>query len=99
MSDVISPGTSVSELFEAQARKTPQSIAVECEGETLTYAALESRAHQLALELRERGVGAEDRVGLLMQRTPELVVSILGVLKAGAAYVPLEPSHPAERLA
>ncbi|HEX2092308.1 MAG TPA: amino acid adenylation domain-containing protein, partial [Longimicrobiaceae bacterium] len=67
-------------------------------GEEITYAELEERANRLAHRLRRRGVGPEVRVGICLERTPELVVSLLGVLKAGGAYVPLDPAYPRERL-
>src|SRR5262249_12965125 len=65
---------------------------------TLTCAALEARANQVAHALRAAGIGTDDRVGLCVDRSAELIVGVLGILKAGAAYVPLDPSYPAERL-
>ena len=85
-------------LFEEQAARTPDAVAVSYEGERLTYAELNERADILARHLWSLGVGVETRVGVLMERTLEVVVSILGVLKAGGAYVPLDPSYPQERL-
>ncbi len=78
-------------LFEAQAARTPEAVAVLHEERSLTYRELDARANQLARHLREHGVGPEDRVGVCLERSPELVVALLGVLKAGAAYVPLDP--------
>ncbi|MCA1567669.1 MAG: amino acid adenylation domain-containing protein [Acidobacteria bacterium] len=87
------------QLFEAQAAQTPGAVALVFEDAELTYAELNRRANQLAAYLQKLGVGADARVGILMERSPELVVGLLGTLKAGAAYVPLDPSYPAERLA
>ena len=81
--------------FEEQARRQPEAPAV---GD-LTYAELQRRAAVLALRLRELGVGPEVRVGVCLERSPELVISVLAVLEAGGAYVALDPSHPEERLA
>ncbi|WP_116121188.1 non-ribosomal peptide synthetase, partial [Archangium gephyra] len=86
------------ELFEAQVEKTPQAIAVESEGKRLTYGELDRKANQLAHHLRAMGVGPEVRVGLSVERSVEMVVGMLGILKAGGVYVPLEASYPAERL-
>ncbi|HLF26569.1 MAG TPA: amino acid adenylation domain-containing protein, partial [Anaerolineae bacterium] len=87
------------QLFEAQVARTPAAIAVRFAGESLTYAELNRRANQLAHHLRRYGVGPEVRVGILIERSIEMVVGVLGVLKAGAAYVPLDPEYPASRLA
>ena len=88
----------IHELFEAQVDRTPKAIAVVSEGETLSYAELESRANRLAQYLRHRGVAPGSVVGINLERSLNLVVAILGILKAGAAYLPLDPSHPNERL-
>src|SRR5262245_44026408 len=87
------------ELVAAQAARTPHRVAVSCEGRELTYGELLERARGLAGHLRELGVGPETRVGICAERSLELVVGVLGTLTAGAAYVPLDPSYPAERLA
>ena len=89
----------VHELFEAQVRRTPQAPALIWEGATLSYAELNARAERMAAGLRRLGVGPETRVGLLAERSEGLVAALLGTLKAGAAYVPLDPGYPAERLA
>ncbi|HVG45327.1 MAG TPA: condensation domain-containing protein, partial [Longimicrobium sp.] len=89
----------IHELFEARAARTPGAAALRFEEESLTYAELNARANRLAHHLRNRGVGPEVRVGVLMERSLEMVVSLLAVLKAGGAYVPLDPGLPAERLA
>jgi amino acid adenylation domain-containing protein len=85
--------------FEAQAARTPHAVALTFEEQRLTYAELDGHAGRLARHLRGLGVGPESRVGLCVERSPELVVAILGVLKAGGAYVPLDPGYPADRLA
>ncbi len=86
-------------LIEAQAARTPEAVAVEFEGERLTYRELDQAAGRLAERLRLLGLGPEPLVGLAMERSPELVVALMGILKAGAAYVPLDPAYPRERLA
>ncbi|HEX2188124.1 MAG TPA: amino acid adenylation domain-containing protein [Longimicrobiaceae bacterium] len=89
----------VHHLFEAQARRVPGAVAVEMGGRALTYAELDRRAGAIARALRARGVGPDARVGICLPRSPELVVGVLGALKAGGAYIPLDPGYPAERLA
>ncbi|HEX2187720.1 MAG TPA: amino acid adenylation domain-containing protein, partial [Longimicrobiaceae bacterium] len=92
-------GRSVHQLFEAQAERTPDALAVVFEDASLTYRELDRRADRLARHLLRLGVGPEVRVGLCLERGLELVVSTLGVLKSGGAYVPIDPTHPAERIA
>jgi amino acid adenylation domain-containing protein len=87
------------QLFEAQARENPEAIAIEFEGQSTSYGQLIRRASRLGDVLRARGVGPGSRVGLLLRRSPALVESLLGVLASGAAYVPLDPTYPPERLA
>ncbi|MBV9788832.1 MAG: amino acid adenylation domain-containing protein, partial [Chloroflexi bacterium] len=88
----------IHQLFEAQAARAPESIAVTLGNVELRYAELNRRANQLAHTLRARGVGPDVCVGICLEREPELLVAILGVLKAGGAYLPLDPSYPGERL-
>ncbi|WP_107057291.1 non-ribosomal peptide synthetase [Streptomyces sp. NRRL WC-3742] len=94
----VAPAT-IPELFAAQTARTPQAVAVHAEGTELTYWQLDARANRLAHLLVERGVGPEDFVALALPRSADLVVAVLAVLKAGAAYVPLDPEYPADRLA
>jgi amino acid adenylation domain-containing protein len=91
-------GACVHELFEAQVERTPGAVAVRFEEEALTYAELNARANRLAHHLRGLGVGPDARVGVCVERGPEMVVSVLAVLKAGGAYLPLDPAYPADRL-
>ncbi len=86
------------ELIEAQVERTPAALAMVYEQERLSYRELNARANQLAHYLQKQGIGPESLVGVLMERSVELVVALLAVLKAGAAYVPLDPAYPRERL-
>jgi natural product biosynthesis luciferase-like monooxygenase protein/amino acid adenylation domain-containing protein len=86
------------ELFAAQAGRTPDAIAVVFEDLQLSYGELDRRANQLGHHLRGVGIGVESVIGLCVERSLEMVIGLLGILKAGAAYLPLDPSHPAERL-
>jgi amino acid adenylation domain-containing protein len=88
----------VQQLFEAQAERRPDALAVVYGEEQISYGELNGRANQLAHYLRGRGVGAEVRVGVLLERSVELIVALLGILKAGGAYVPLDGGYPAQRL-
>jgi len=83
--------------FERVVERRPDAIAVQCEGQSLTYRELNSRANRLAAYLRRRGVREEQLVGLWVDRTLETVVGILGILKAGGAYLPLDAKYPRER--
>ncbi|MDQ3920683.1 MAG: amino acid adenylation domain-containing protein, partial [Acidobacteriota bacterium] len=87
------------DLFEEQVALRPDAVAAECGRESLTYAELDRRANRLARRLRGLGAGRGTLVGVLLERSADAVVSVLGVLKSGAAYVPLDPSHPSARLA
>ena len=88
----------IHEMFEAQARRTPDAVAVSFEQRHLTYRELNEKANQLAHHLRNLGVKSECRVALYLERSPWMVVSILAVLKAGGAYVPIDLAYPAERV-
>ncbi|MEU6074068.1 amino acid adenylation domain-containing protein [Micromonospora sp. NPDC047074] len=87
------------ELVHGRAARTPEAVAVVTEREQLSYADLVGRANQLANLLVARGVGPESRVGVCLHRGGDMVVALLGILTAGAAYVPLDPEHPAQRIA
>jgi amino acid adenylation domain-containing protein len=86
-------------LVESQAARTPNAVAVQCGSVELTYRELNARAERLAGRLTRLGVGAESLVGVCMERSPEAIVGILGILKAGGVYVPLDPAYPRHRLA
>ncbi|MEW6737627.1 MAG: amino acid adenylation domain-containing protein, partial [Acidobacteriota bacterium] len=89
----------IHQLFEAQVERTPQAIAVIFDNQQLTYLELNQRANQLAHHLQSLAVGAEKIVGIYLERSIEMMVAVLAVLKSGAAYLPLDPSYPYERLA
>uniref|UniRef100_UPI0015A54EA0 non-ribosomal peptide synthetase n=2 Tax=Actinosynnema TaxID=40566 RepID=UPI0015A54EA0 len=91
-------GTCAHELVQAQVDRTPDAIALRAGDGNLTYAQLDRAANRLAHRLRGLGVGPEDRVAVCLPRTSRLVVSLLGVLASGAAYVPVDPAYPAERI-
>ncbi|WP_051712775.1 non-ribosomal peptide synthetase [Spirillospora albida] len=91
--------TTIPALFEAQAAVRPGAVAVSFEGVSWTYAEVNAKANRLARRLVERGVGPEQFVALALPRSAELVVAIIAVLKAGAAYVPIDPDYPADRIA
>jgi len=92
------PFQAVHRRFERQAAATPDAPALTHEGRTLTYGQLNARANRIARRLRALGAGAETAVGVCLGRTPDLVATLLAVWKAGAAYVPLDPSYPAARI-
>ncbi|MFD2168536.1 amino acid adenylation domain-containing protein [Tumebacillus lipolyticus] len=89
----------VHQLFEAQVERTPDRIAIQFEADSLTYRELNERANRLARYLQSVGAGPETMVGICLPRNLELVISLLAVLKAGSAFVPLDPAYPEERLA
>ncbi|MGA5292083.1 amino acid adenylation domain-containing protein, partial [Streptomyces pseudogriseolus] len=87
------PDLTVPQLFESQAARTPDAPALECDGRTLTYRELDHRANGIARELVRRGAGPEDLVVLALPRTEDLVAGLLGILKSGAGYVPMDPQY------
>ncbi|MFK4071671.1 non-ribosomal peptide synthase/polyketide synthase [Streptomyces sp. NPDC029674] len=93
------PARTVPELFEERAALAPDATAVVHEDTTLTYGELNERANLLARLLVRRGIGPEDTVALMLPRSAELPVAVLAVLKAGAAYLPVDPAYPADRIA
>ena len=92
------PQATLPALLEAQVERSPEAIALVFEESTLSYAELNAQANRLAHLLIGRGIGPEDLVAIALPRSIEMVVTLLGILKAGAAYLPLDPEYPAERL-
>src|SRR6185436_16432049 len=88
----------IHELVEAQVERTPEAIAVICGDEQLTYRELNQRSNRLAHYLRSLGVTPETRVGLLLERSLEMVIGVLAIMKSGGAYLPLDPAYPQQRL-
>lgn len=88
----------IHQLFEEQVAKNPDAVAVIYEQESLTYQQLNQKANQLAHYLQSLGIKTEELVGVCIERSPLIIIGILGILKAGAAYLPLDPSHPPNRL-
>jgi amino acid adenylation domain-containing protein len=93
------PARLIQQLVEESAARRPAAVAVSMGEETLTYSELNVRANRLAHRLRRLGIGPEERVAVCLERSPALVTALLGVLKAGGAYIPLDPGYPADRLA
>ncbi|MDH6245845.1 non-ribosomal peptide synthetase [Mycobacterium sp. OTB74] len=92
------PDTTLTALVEAQAARTPEAVAVAYEERRYTYGELNAAANQLAHWLIGQGIGTEDRVAVLLDKSPELVITALAVIKAGAVYVPVDPTYPVDRL-
>ncbi|MGW1675310.1 non-ribosomal peptide synthetase [Streptomyces sp. NPDC002324] len=92
------PGDSLPELFQEQVRRTPDAVAVEGDGTTLTYAQLNARANRLARLLIGKGVGPEQYVAVVVPRSVDLVVAMLAVFKCGATYLPVDPAYPEDRI-
>ena len=88
----------IHQLFEAQVERTPNAIAISLEDRQLTYEELNRRANQLAHHLRSLGVGPDVLVGSCLEHSPEMIIALMGILKAGGVYVPLDPTYPNERL-
>ena len=93
------PEATLPQLFAAQAAATPDAVAVCGDAAAVSYAELDARANRLARHLQEMGAGPEQVVAVAMERSPGLVTALLGVLKAGAAYLPVDPGYPAQRIA
>ena len=89
----------IHQLFEEQVERTPEAVAVVFEDEQLTYRELNERSNRLACHLQSLGVGPEVRVGICLNRSLEMLIGLLGILKAGGCYLPLDPAYPKERLA
>ena len=96
--ETVYPDRCVHQLFDEQVKRSPDAIALVCDGAQITYAELQRRAHLLADHLHERGVGPGSCVGIFLDHSIETVVAILGVLRTGAAYVPMDTDHPRTRL-
>ncbi len=94
----VAPVAAFHRLFEEQAERTPEAEAIVYENDRLTYAELNERANRLAATLRASGIGREEIVGILAERSVDLLVAVLAVWKAGGAYVPLDPDYPADRV-
>ncbi|MFG6449810.1 amino acid adenylation domain-containing protein [Roseateles sp. BYS180W] len=95
----LEPSPTLHALFEAEARRVPQALALVCGTRALTYGELDARASRLAQRLLALGAGPERTVGVHLGRSVDAIVAMIGVMKSGAAYVPLDPSYPAERIA
>src|SRR5262249_38059366 len=92
------PRTTVPLWFEEQVRRTPERIALRFEGLSLSYRELDRRAQELAARIRSKAIGRESLVGVFLERSPEMIIALLAVLKSGAAYLPLDPELPEARI-
>jgi amino acid adenylation domain-containing protein len=95
---VVLPGSCLHTIFQERAREAPERIALSAQHDSMSYRELDARSDRLASDLVELGVGPEVLVGLCARRSPEAIVGMLGILKSGGAYVPIDPSYPAERI-
>jgi non-ribosomal peptide synthetase-like protein len=95
---ILAAGGYLHQLFENTVEKYPENIAVQFNGDTITYSDLNEKANRLARFLRTLGLGASDLAGIFLSRTPDMYIAMLGILKAGAAYIPIDPKYPAERV-
>ena len=93
------PPVTLPALVEAQAARTPDAVALACQGTRLSYAELNARANRLARVLAAQGAGPESVVAVVMERSAELIVALLAVLKSGGAYLPVDPGCPADQVA
>lgn len=88
----------IDQLFAVRAAENPNAVAVQCQGEILTYQELKAKAEGLARKLRRKGVGPDQIIGLMAERSLDLIISMIGILKAGAAYMPINPTLPTKRV-
>lgn len=95
---ILAAGGYLHRLFENTVEKYRENIAVLFNGETITYSDLNKKANRLARYLRSSGLGAYDLAGIFLSRTPDMYIAMLGILKTGAAYIPIDPKYPAERV-
>ncbi len=96
--EFVTPASTLPELVSRRAALTPDAVAVVYEGRAYTYREIDEESNRLAHWLIERGIGTEDRVAVLLDKSPELVITALGVLKAGGVYLPVDPTYPQDRL-
>ncbi len=96
--EVVVPRTTIDQLFAKQVALTPEAVAIQDSDQSMTYAKLNDRANQMAHLLQKKGVGLEDRVGIMLERSTDAVIGMLGTLKAGSAYLPISPTNPQRRV-
>lgn len=96
--EFVTPASTLSELVSRRAARTPDAVAVVYEGRAYTYREIDEESNRVAHWLIEQGIGTEDRVAVLLDKSPELVITALGVLKAGGVYLPVDPTYPEDRL-